>query len=179
MLQAVTELWGQFYQGGNSMEKVGWQVPEPCFAWVWDSGLPSWWSPALVWDEHLWLPTSNMVLLMFFPSNSTLCEIQKCYFAVKILAQKAQYPESTANFNFTLMRVQGKTKPMSLLIVLFPKSPRVPSATMARPTRRKASSTASQGFPLNQQHKMHMEKKNIEFWDAVESLTSCWDVKMA
>lgn len=88
MLQAVTELWGQFYHGGNSMEKVGWQVPEPCFAWVWDSGLPSWWSPALVWDEHLWLPTSNMVLLMFFPSNSTLCEIQKCYFAVKFWHRK-------------------------------------------------------------------------------------------
>lgn len=61
---------------------------------------------------------------------------------------------------------------MSLFTLLLRKNTRIPSATMVRPTKRKASSIASQGFPLNQMpQNAHVEKK-LEFWDVAESLTS-------
>lgn len=178
MLQAVTELWGQFYQGGNSMEKVGWQVPEPCFAWVWDSGLPSWWSPALV-EMNI----SDFQHLTWYYSCFSLLILRSVKFRSVILlwnfGTESPVPRINSQLQFYTDACPRKNQTHELTDCSVPKEPSCSLCHNGTSHQEESELNSQSGFPTEPTTQNAHGEKKIEFWDAVESLTSCWDVKMA
>lgn len=91
-------------------------------------------------------------------SEYLLCEIQKCYSAVKFWHRGTSTQNQQPIPILQWCASKEKAKPVSWLIALFPKNPGAPLPWRCVPPGGK-SSTATQGFPMKQQHKMYMEKK--------------------
>lgn len=94
-------------------------------------------------------------------------------FCCEILAERAQYPESTANFNFTLMRVQGKNQTHELTDCSVPKEPLCSLCHHGVSHQEESELNSQSGFPTEPTAQNAHGEKKMEFWDAVESLTSC------
>jgi len=162
-----------------------WHVSQPCFALLSTSGLLSFWSPASVLtDVHLTLEilhrihvervffllilrSSQSVKLLETATDSTYSLCERCWrkFRSAILLRKFWHRESSTwneqlTFNSTVRRQRGKLKNTRSFTLQFEQNRRVPSTTTVRPTRRKASSRASQGFPLDQTPQNTQAEKN-------------------